>query len=135
MVQKKILVRNKVRKVPKQFSFVDHRLVRDGHIDHLSHKVAALYIFLVTVGDAEGLSYYGDKSVCKRLNLSENDLQEARNNLIQNGLIAYEEPLYQVLGLGLEKAPCPKPVFRESRSTQGLTSVKDILREIVEDRS
>ena len=39
MIQKKILVRNKVRKVPKQFSFVDHRLVRDGHIDHLSHKV------------------------------------------------------------------------------------------------
>jgi hypothetical protein len=114
---------------------VDHRLVRDGHIDHLSHKAAALYLFLVTVGDAHGLSYYGDKSVCKRLHFSENDLQEARRNLIQTDLIAYEEPLYQVLGLELEKAPCQKPVFRESRSTQGLTSVKDILREIVEDRS
>jgi hypothetical protein len=135
MIQKKILVRNKVRKVPKHFSFVDHRLVRDGHIDHLSHKAAALYLFLVTVGDAHGLSYYGDKSVCKRLHFSENDLQEARRNLIQTDLIAYEEPLYQVLGLELEKAPCQKPVFRESRSTQGLTSVKDILREIVEDRS
>ena len=42
MIQKKILVQNKLRKVPRQFSFVDHRLVRDGHIDRLSHKAAAL---------------------------------------------------------------------------------------------
>ena len=133
MIQKKILVQNKLRKVPRQFSFVDHRLVRDGHIDRLSHKAAALYLFLVTVGDAEGLSYYGDKTVCKRLHLSGNDLKEARRNLIQTGLMAYEEPLYQVLGL--EEVPRQKQDFRGAGSTQGLTSVKDILRKIVEDRS
>ena len=53
--------------------------------------------------------------------------------MIQTGLMAYEEPLYQVLGL--EEVPRQKQDFRGAGSTQGLTSVKDILRKIVEDRS
>ena len=133
MLEKKPLVKNRVRKIPQSFSFVDHRLVRDGHIDRLSPQAAALYLFLVTVGDGEGLSYYGDNSVCKRLHLSEADLREARRNLIQAGLIAFEAPLYQVLGL--EAPERAKPVFKETRRGEGLTAVKDILRKITEESS
>ena len=32
----------KLRTVPKQFSWVDQRLVRDGYIDRLSHGACAL---------------------------------------------------------------------------------------------
>lgn len=67
MIQKQVLDSARVRIIPKQFGFVDHRLVRDAHIDRLSFKAAALYLFLVTVSDKEGLSYYGDKSIGKRL--------------------------------------------------------------------
>jgi len=57
MISKTPILKNRIRKVPKQFSWVDQRLVRDRHIERLSHPAAALYLFLVTVGDAKGLSY------------------------------------------------------------------------------
>jgi hypothetical protein len=41
-----------LRHVPRQFSWVDQRLVRERYIDRLSHEACALYLFLVTVADA-----------------------------------------------------------------------------------
>lgn len=45
---------DRIRSIPEQFSWVDHRLVRDRYIDRLTHKAAALYLFLATVADAKG---------------------------------------------------------------------------------
>jgi len=89
----------RVRQVPHQFSWIDHRLVRDRHIESCSHAAAALYLFLVTVGDREGLSYYSDSSIMTRLAMDAPILEQARANLVRIGLIAYESPLYQVLSL------------------------------------
>jgi len=47
----------KLRQGPKQFSWVDQRLVRERYIDQLSPQACALYLFLVTVADVQGLSY------------------------------------------------------------------------------
>jgi hypothetical protein len=54
---------------------------------------------LVTVADAQGLSYYADPSLCQRLSLSSTELHQARQTLITRGLVAYQRPLYQVLAL------------------------------------
>jgi hypothetical protein len=89
----------KLRKVPKQFSWVDQRLVRDRYIAQLSHEACALYLFLVTVADAQGLSSYADLALCQRLSLSGPALHQARQALIARGLIAYQRPLSQVLAL------------------------------------
>src|SRR5262250_3720962 len=89
----------KLRKVPSQFSWVDQRLVRERYIDQLSPEACALYLFLVTVADAQGLSYYADPSLCQRLSLSGPALHQARQALITRGLLAYHRPLYQVLAL------------------------------------
>jgi len=99
MVQKHLICRERVRLIPNQFSWVDQRLVRDRHIESCSHPAAALYLFLVTVGDQQGLSYYSDSSLMSRLFMDLQTLESARQNLIQIGLIAYESPLYQVLSL------------------------------------
>ena len=90
---------SKLRKVPKQFSWVDQRLVREHSIDQLSHQACALYLFLVTVADAQGLSYYADPSLCQRLSLTGPELHQARQALITQGLVAYQRPLSQVLAL------------------------------------
>jgi hypothetical protein len=68
--------------VPKQFSWIDHRLVRDRHIEKFTHPAAALYLFLVTVGDPHGVSYYGDKSIMKRLSMDHSTLDSARDSLL-----------------------------------------------------
>jgi hypothetical protein len=89
-----------IRAIPEQFSWVDHRLVRDRHIESLSHEACALYLFLVTVADCQGLSYYSDVSICERLTMDAPTLASARICLRKAGLIAYKKPLYQVLALG-----------------------------------
>jgi hypothetical protein len=78
---------------------VDQRLVRERYIDQLSHEACALYLFLVTVADAQGLSYYADPSLCQRLSLTGPELHQARQALMTLGLVAYQHPLYQVLAL------------------------------------
>ena len=123
MVSKVPIVAERIRKVPRHFSWIDHRLVRDRHIENCTHAAAALYLFLVTVGDAKGLSYYGDPSITKRLSMHQSTLNEARTNLIRAGLIAWKKPLYQVLALELPKLEKPTP-----RSNMGSPlSLGDIL--------
>jgi len=88
-----------LRQVPQQFSWVDQRLVRERYIDQLSPEACALYLFLVTVADAQGLSYYAERSLCQRLSMTPTVLRQARQALITCALVAYQHPLYQVLTL------------------------------------
>ena len=99
MINKHPICSERIRKVPSQFSWVDHRLVRDRHLETITHPAAALYLFLVTVADAQGLSYYSDAAIMTRLTMDSLMLDQARRNLIRAQLIAYRKPLYQVLSL------------------------------------
>jgi hypothetical protein len=99
VIVKRLLCPERVRRVPEQFSWVDHRLVRDKHICRCGAEALALYLLLVTVADAEGLSYYSERAVGQLLSMDEAGVQRGRSELIRAGLIAYEKPLYQVLSL------------------------------------
>jgi len=96
---KRVLCPERLRHVPSQFSWIDHRLVRDRHIVGRSVEALALYLFLVTVADGQGLSYYSDAGIGKLLPLDEPTLARARQELIRARWIVYERPLYQVLSL------------------------------------
>ena len=96
---KQVICSDRMRQVPTQFSWVDQRLVRDRHLDQLDAYAAALYLFLITVADARGLSWYGDTSTSARLSMDAGRLRQARGALIRAGLLAYASPLYQVLTL------------------------------------
>lgn len=113
----------RVRRVPRQFSWVDHRLVRERYIDRCSHPAAALYLFLVTVGDAKGISYYGDQTIMERLSMDIVALRKARDNLIRSDLIAWRKPIYQVLSLENRESPQP-----QRTSANELLSLGNILR-------
>ena len=131
MVSKIPIVAERIRKVPRHFSWIDHRLVRDRHIENCSHTAAALYLFLVTVGDAQGLSYYGDKSMTKYLSMDQEALHDARANLIRIGLIAWQKPLYQVLSLDKAKRERPAP----RAQTDNPLSLGEILKRAKEGAS
>lgn len=92
-------------------------MVQENYFVRCDHSSWALYLFLVSVADVDGLSYYSDASLMRRLKMDELQLSLSRRQLIQNGLIAYEKPLYQVFSLD--------PV-QETRS--GQASVGEILR-------
>ena len=97
--QKVVVCEELVRRVPQQFSWVDHRLVRDGFCRRCQPEDLALYLMLVTVGDAEGLSYYADRSVARLINLPESAVSAIRDRLIRADLVAFRKPIYQVLEL------------------------------------
>jgi len=68
----------------------------------------ALYLFLVTVGDAQGLSFYADASIVTRVGIDQSSLSKVRQTLIREQLIAYQKPLYQVLALDPRSTPMPR---------------------------
>ncbi len=99
MITKKLLNPERVRRVPAQFSWVDHRLVRHRYLQRASAKAWALYLVLVTVGDEHGVSYYSDAKLADMLRLSLDELLLVRGQLVTAGVLAHEAPFYQVLAL------------------------------------
>ena len=116
-MKKRLLNPERVRKVPPQFSWIDHRLVQENYFLRCDHPAWALYLFLTSVADAEGLSYYSDASLVQRLKMDPVVLSASRRQLVQAGLIAYQKPFYQVLSLDSAQAPRSGPI-----------SVGDLLR-------
>ena len=91
-MKKPILCPERLREVPSQFSWVDQRLVRERHICGKSASALGLYLFLCTVADANGVSYYSDQSIGKLLGFGMDQLEGARNELIRSGMVAYRNP-------------------------------------------
>ena len=93
MIRKYLIFPERRRYVPKQFSWVDHRHVRHRYICKSSNEALALYLFLITVSDGDGLSYYSDPSVCKYLTMKRPMLEGGRSRppVLGNGLPAIED--------------------------------------------
>lgn len=125
MICKYLLRADRQRQIPPSFSWVDHRLIRHRHLSRCDHSAWALYLFLVTVADVQGLSYYSAAAIGRHLKMDPLQLATARQQLEDAQLIAYRTPLYQVLALP-ELAPEPTaPTAPRTGQTQ---SVADILR-------
>lgn len=126
MINKKILRPDRLRQVPAQFSWVDQRLVRDNFLRQAEPAAWALYLVLVTVGDAQGLSYYSEPSLSRMLKLEPAQLALYREQLMKAELVAYQKPLYQVLAL-----PQPQTASLPSGPRMGQAlSVGDLLRRL-----
>jgi hypothetical protein len=93
------VVPGRIRRIPKGFGWVDHRLVRGGCVRRCSTDGLALYLVLVTVADRDGLSYYGGSLLCALLGWSRGRLDKARENLVGADLLGWSDPVYQVLEL------------------------------------
>lgn len=133
MQHKPILCPHRLRRIPSQFSWVDQRLVRDGVIRRCDPCALALYLFLVTVADAQGLSYYSSRAITQFLSMTAEQLSQARHTLIKAGLIAFDQPFYQVLALDTPVSPeSPSPSPSRAARPQSLGS---LLRQAVEKKS
>ena len=51
-MKKRVLNPERLRKVPPQFSWIDHRLVQENYFVRCDHRAWTLYLFLVSVADA-----------------------------------------------------------------------------------
>ena len=129
MISKYLLRPQRLRHIPSSFSWVDHRLVRQDYLSRADHSAWALYLFLVTVADVQGLSYYSDPAIGRHLKMDPVRLSAARQQLVHADLLAYRKPLYQVLALPDDPQASGTPSSPRSGQVQ---SVADILRRVVE---
>src|SRR5438477_7845319 len=120
MIAKHLLRPDRLRQIPKSFSWVDHRLIRQQHLQGCAPTAWALYLFLVTVADAQGLSYYSEAAISRHLEIDGSTLPVARQQLERAQLIAYRRPLYQVLAL---PEPGQAPALPASGRTEQCQSV------------
>jgi hypothetical protein len=97
----------RLRRPPRSFAWIDHRLRSSGLLEAMEPADFGLYLFLVLAADRDGLS-------CWRLDIMErampcfdrSALWEARDRLRQTGLVAFQpwrigdpDGSYQILAL------------------------------------
>lgn len=95
---------DEVRRIRGSFAWLDHRLLRDHHLERLTLEDLGVYVFLVLAADRQGVSYYNHEKICRFLGLSWEEFREARERLVERDLIAFEpfrqgsvDGYYQVL--------------------------------------
>ena len=95
-----------VRRITGSFAWLDHRLLREGHLERLTLEDVGVYVFLVLAADRQGVSYYNHEKVAQVLALSWEEFRDARERLVERDLIAFEpfhrggvDGYYQVLPL------------------------------------
>ena len=102
-INKKPIDPERIRRIPPEgFSWIDRRFVGEGFVQSLPAEAILLYFFLVTVSDAEGLSFYADPTISAILKLNAQELSQSRARLISAELILYRYPIYQVSSLPLK---------------------------------
>lgn len=97
--------RDRVRTIPRQFSWIDRDLFHRGLLGELSRDEIALYFFLTLVAGPEGASFWSHARIAEWLKLSLDEHLEALGGLIEKDLVAFEYPTFQVLSLPPRRAP------------------------------
>jgi len=108
-----VLAPDRLRRPPRSFAWIDHRLRSSGVLPMLEPPEIGLYLFLVLAADKDGLS-------CWRLDRIEREmpcfdrsaLWRARDRLLELDLVAFRpwrasdpDGVYQVLSLQRTGAP------------------------------
>jgi hypothetical protein len=79
-----------VRRITGSFAWIDHRLLRNGHLQTMTHQEMALYLFLVLAADRHGVSFYRKEKICDLVTLDFQQFEVTRDRLISAKLIAFE---------------------------------------------
>lgn len=124
MIEKRLLNRERLRRPPHTgWSWVDRRFVRE-YAEHLSREAVLLYFFLASAADRQGLSFYSDARIALLLRMRPEAVARAREELVEQDLVAHEPPLTQVLSVR------PREPRRRLSAGQGLLQLGDVFRQI-----
>lgn len=97
---------SRIRRIQGSFAWLDHRLLREGHLERMTLLDLGVYVFLVLAADSRGLSFYNKATLTKKLQIDWDDFEGAKARLLERGYIAFRpfspgdvDGFYQVLPL------------------------------------
>jgi hypothetical protein len=80
----------RLRRIQHSFAWIDHRLLRSGFVQIMTHQDQSLYLFLALAADRNGVSFYRKEKACHVLGLDFGEFEVARDRLTNMGLIAFQ---------------------------------------------
>jgi hypothetical protein len=105
-MQRRVPRPDQIRTINGSFAWIDHRLIRNGHLEGMSLEEIALYVFLVLAADRSGVSFYRKDVISNKLGIDWDRFEFAKKRLIEKRLIAFEpfrpgqvDGFFQVLGV------------------------------------
>lgn len=97
---------DRIRRIQGSFAWLDHRLLREGHVERMTLQDLAVYVFLVLAADRTGTSFYRKDVICRKLGIDWDEFEEAKARLLERGFVAFRpftahdvDGFYQVLPL------------------------------------
>jgi hypothetical protein len=109
-----------IRNINCSFAWLDHRLIRNGFLEVMTHSDVVLYLFLVLAADKNGVSFYRKEKICEAVSLDYSQFEIAKDRLINIKLIAYEgysvlspNGYYQVLPIEIEAPDYSKQITQK----------------------
>lgn len=112
---------HRVRYPKGPYGWVDLRIVTEGHLQALDQGTALTYLFLCTVGNREGVSFWSRSRMARTLNLTLEAIEAALQTLSAFDLIAVTERVVQVL-------PIPARHAREQAGAEPETNPPSVTR-------
>ena len=101
-----VLVPKRLRRVPRSFAWIDHRLRSGGFLKRMEPEEIALYLFLALAADRQGLSCWRLGRIEREVPFDIRALKRARDGLVEKDLVAFRpwapksiDGSYQVLAL------------------------------------
>lgn len=125
----------RVRYPKGAYGWVDLRIVTEGHLRTFPPSIALVYLFLCTVGNRDGISFWSKPRMAHTLNLPLDQIDEALQALSAAGLIAVACRIVQVLPIPARGA---RPSVAPQTTTNSLpplvtSSSTQPCRELTED--
>lgn len=134
MISRAPIEPNRIRRITGSFSWLDHRLLHDGHLAAMTPEEMLLYFFLVLVADRNGVSFYGYEKICALLKLDVERFCAARDRLVNKSLIAARSGRFQVLQLP-EKSLPPVRSTRVMARASGPQSLAEVFAEMAQPKN
>jgi len=121
-----VLIPEGLRRVPRSFAWMGHRLRSGGFLKRMRPEEIALYLFLALAADREGLSCWRLDRVEREVPFDVRALKRARERLVAKDLVAFRpwgpksiDGSYQVLAL---------PEAKTASTPRGITtSLSEVL--------
>jgi hypothetical protein len=129
MIQKTPLVSHRIRTINGSFAWISHRFLSQGFWGSLTHHELLVYLFLVIVGDRQGLSYYSFDKICSLVAITPDEYIVARDGLINNDLISFDGHLFQILSLPEEVISNPQSplITKEDMQREDPATISQII--------